>query len=76
MARKMPKAPTHAWRAVVVTRFQDGTEHTEYMGPYWRKQDATGLVAIARNTYRPSWSTQFVNGWVESAPLGEWKEVM
>ncbi|MFM9669321.1 hypothetical protein [Streptomyces galilaeus] len=76
MARKMNKAPSHAWRAVIVWRTRDSdTETTEYLGPYWRKNDATGRVTTFRNAYRSAHSyRQFVNGWVEAAPLGDWKE--
>ncbi|MGW3724849.1 hypothetical protein [Streptomyces sp. NPDC000851] len=73
MARKMTKAPTHAWRAVIVTRSGDGPERTEYLGPYWRKADATSRITNQRRQYSQSWSyRKFVNGWVESAPLGDW----
>jgi hypothetical protein len=77
MARKMTQAPSHAWRVVLVTRDRGATaDRTEYLGPYWRKNDATGRLTTSRNAYRPGGPSyrQFVNGWVESAPLGEWKE--
>jgi hypothetical protein len=75
MARKMNKAPSHAWRAVIVTRVRaTGEERTEYLGPYWRKNDATGRVTTHRNAYRPTSYREFVNGWVESAPLGDWQK--
>ena len=72
MARKMSKAATLAWRAVIVLRHPSGEESTEYRGPYWRKRDATTQVSSARNMWRGTWSAQFAGGWVESAPLGDW----
>lgn len=74
MGRKMTKAPTHAWRAVVTIRIRhSGDETTEYLGPYWRKSDATARVTLLRNSYAPERSyREFVSGHIESAPLGEW----
>ncbi|MCI3271038.1 hypothetical protein [Streptomyces cylindrosporus] len=74
MARKMSKAPTHAWRTVLVTKSAaSGEEKTEYLGPYWRRSDATGRLTTLRYSYSRPWSTwQLVNGWIEAAPLGEW----
>lgn len=69
MARKMSKAPSHAWRVVVVWELPGGHRETEYLGPYWRRSDAQGRVSNLRrsNGYR-----RFVSGAVESAALGEW----
>lgn len=75
MARKMTKAPSHAWRAVIVTRRRGSdADQVEYLGPYWRKRDATGQVDTHRNVFRPGSYREFVNGWVESAPLGDWQK--
>ena len=76
MGGKMTKAPTHAWRAVVTTRIRhSGVEETSYLGPYWRKSDATARVTTQRNQFAPAYSyREFVSGHVESAPLGEWSE--
>ncbi|MFM9649969.1 hypothetical protein ACKI1S_27950 [Streptomyces galilaeus] len=76
MARKMNKAPSHAWRAVIVTRSAaGGGETTEYLGPYWRRGDAQTRITTRQRALSADWSFRtFVNGWVESAPLGDWKE--
>jgi hypothetical protein len=72
MARKMSKAPTHAYRAVVVWEHEDsGEQRTEYLGPYWRKSDAKGRIS---NLARPNFSRwRFVSGELQAAPLGAWQ---
>jgi len=74
MGRKMNKAPTHAFRAVVVWRNRNSdVEQTEYLGPYWRKSDATGRLTAYQNQYSRGTSYRvFVRGHVESAQLGNW----
>lgn len=70
MPRKMSKAPTQAWRAVVVWEYPSGGTSTEYLGPYWRRQDAQGRVS---NLQR-AWGKTVASARIESAPLGEWSE--
>lgn len=75
MARKMTKAPSHAWRAVVTHRERNtGKTETEYLGPYWREQDAAGQVSTCRHANSQPWSHwEFVSGHIESAQLGKWE---
>lgn len=77
MPRKMLKAPSHAWRAVITTRSSaGGDEKTEYLGPYWRRGDAQTRVTIRENDLSRPWASRvLVNARIESAPLGAWTEV-
>ncbi|WP_432118495.1 hypothetical protein [Streptomyces sp. bgisy032] len=76
MARKMTKAPSAAWRAVITTRSAaGGDERTEYLGPYWRRSDAQGRISNRKRNLDQTWSSRvLVSAHVESAPLGDWEE--
>jgi hypothetical protein len=74
MARTMNKAPSHAWRAVVVKRSANGTETTTYFGPYWRRCDAQTRITNQLREFGRSWSVwELVDAHVEAAPLGAWE---
>lgn len=77
MPKQMPKDATCVYRTVITFRKRrDGSVKTLYWGPYFRRNDASARVTVARKECRRGEGTDY--GWevvrsrVEYAELGPW----